>query len=235
MKSAVTSLLLLLTFAFSPAHADTMIEPYAPFKLVGMMPDSGQVILWSDADTQYVLAELGDDLDGWRVSGIDARTLRVSLQKEDLIDELELVRLPRPGAVIVFKEPNAPRGPAGAAAIEPTVIEARPPAPPPVIEESSTLARADVDREINDFDKLMSSLKVGRADGGGFVIVKLDPKSWVASIGFKQGDMVRTLAGEQVSTVEDAARVYARLRTLDTFSAEVERGPQKVVLKFTVK
>ena len=221
------------------------IEPYAPYKLVAMMPDTGQVLLWSDVEGEYKLAALGDELDGWRLSGVDPKGQRISLQKEELIDELELVRLPRPGAVIVFKDTrpaatvDATRP---ATPITPTVIDAKPaapplpPPPPPPIEESHTVARADLDREINDFDKLMTTLKVAKADGGGFTIIRLEPKSWVASLGFKQGDVVRSLAGEQVSSVEDAARVYARLRTLETFNAEIERGgQQKVVLKFAVK
>lgn len=221
----------------APLTPQAMIEPYAPFKLVGMMPDTNQALLWAEVDGEYVLARTGDDLDGWKVVGVDARVGRLALQKEDIVDELDLVRLPRANAVIVFRDSKA--GPA--AAIAPTVIDSRPPAPPapppppPVLEESRTLARTDVDREINDFDRLMSSLRVGKADGGGFTIVKLDPKSWVASLGFKQGDTVRKVAGEQVSTVEDAARLYARLRALDGFDAEIERGPQKVVLKFAVK
>ncbi len=267
---------LLVTFAFvvlgaGAAAADQVVqapilEPYAPFKLVGLMPDTQQVLLWSEVDAEYRLAKLGDDLGGWRLSGIDPRAQRASLQKEDLIDELELVRLPRPGAVIVFrdtgtrdkdKDRDKDARPL-ASSIAPTVIEARPPevappepaarqappappppaappAPPPVIEERHTVARADLDREINDFDRLMTTIRVGKADGGGFTIVRLDPKSWVAGLGFQQGDVVRSLAGEQVSTIEDAARVYARLRALDAFDAEIERGPQRVVLKFEVK
>src|SRR5512147_370875 len=78
----------------SPAP-NVLMEPYAPFKLVGVMPDTGQVLLWDENAMAYRVAKAGEDLDGWRVSGLDMkdpRGPRIALQKEDLIDELELVR-----------------------------------------------------------------------------------------------------------------------------------------------
>jgi hypothetical protein len=278
---------IVVAFAFASiaaagiGRAEPILEPYAPFKLVGVMPDTQQALLWDDKAGEYRVARAGDDLDGWRVSGMDlkdARGPRVSLQKEELIDDLELVRMPRPGAVILWKDaaaaasrtaapapvakPPAPPAPP-APDIEPTVIEdlgtpapttrptpapapapaaaaaPAPAAPPPpaylATEESRTLARVDLDREINDFDNLMASVAVAKVEGGGFAITSLDPKSWVASLGYKQGDIVRRIAGQAVSSIEDAARVYARLRSLDSFTSEVDRGSQKVILKFAVK
>jgi hypothetical protein len=285
------------------------MEPYAPFKLVGVMPDTGQVLLWDENAMAYRVARPGEDLDGWRVSGLDlkdARGPRLALQKEDLIDELELVRLPRPGAVIVFKDARdrlvvtAPAAPAPAMAaqppaasampvISPTVIAApfetgtpapvatgapgappprvaapapapapaatpqphalppqlRPappagpppaaPAPAPVYEETRIIPRADLDRQMNDFDNLMATVDVAPVKGGGFQITRLEQGSFVEALGFAEGDVVRTLAGERVSTVEDAARVYARLRSAPAFAAEVERGNSRLLLRFEVK
>jgi hypothetical protein len=113
--------------------------------------------------------------------------------------------------------------------IAPTVIA--PPAPPTgsgrapaILEEHRTMSRADFDREINDFDGLMTTVAVGPAPDGGFVLTRLEPGSWLASLGFREGDVVRNVAGERVSTVEDAARVYARLRSISSFTVEVQRG-----------
>jgi hypothetical protein len=288
-----------------------LMEPYAPFKLVGVMPDTGQVLLWDENAMTYRLARSGEDLDGWRVSGLDLkdpRGPRIALQKEDLIDELELVRLPRPGSVIVFKDARdrtmvgaaAAPAPAPAPAIPPTVIaapletgvatpapigspmiapprHARPaplpvaapapapapagapmqaplppqlrpaPAPPPAVapgapppqpamyEHTVVIRRTDLDSQMNDFDSLMADVEVAPVDGGGFELARLEPDSWVASLRFQQGDVVRVLAGERVSTVEDAARVYAKLRNARAFTAEVDRGGARLILRFEVK
>jgi hypothetical protein len=280
-----------LTLA-APAFAQPILEePYAPYKLVGVMPDTGQVLLWDDHRGEYRLARAGEELDGWKVSGLDlkdARGPRVALQREDLIDELELVRLPRPGAVMVFKDkadkdrelagatviqtmplgrpqpvapsapapsmeapppapapvatpttPPAPAAPGRPAVnrIEPTIIT--PPAdqgpPPAMLQETRVLSRAEFDNEINDFDKLMASASVDRAEGGGFVFTRLERGSWLASLGFREGDVVRNIAGERVSSVEDAARVYARLRTMRSFTAEVQRGGTWVHIEIEIR
>jgi hypothetical protein len=287
MKFALAAVLVLLPAVASAD--DPLLEPYAPFKLVGVMPDTGQVLLWDENAAEYRLAKVGDDLDGWRVSGLDRRGPRLALQKEDLIDELELVRLPRPGAVITFKDARAqatrapvvampdgsqmpsspgtttittiplaapatanemepapaPAAPAPApvvvtpptpTVIAPTVIEATPPRKAPaVLEETRSVARADFDREINDFDKLMAAVYVEPVEGGGFRIIEIEPRSWVASLGFRKGDIVRRIAGESISTVEDAARVYGRLGGLSTVTAEIERGAHRVNLRIDIQ
>jgi hypothetical protein len=299
-----TFVAVILALAFSPAAANPILEPYAPFKLVGVMPDTGQALLWDEKAAEYRLARKGDDLEGWRVGGLDTsdvRGPRLALQKEDLIDELELVRLPRPGSVMVFKSramtttqaapptslpsiaptviaaprpapgappaaapappaaaspPAAPPGhpqlldeepydeePYDDAPLEPAWQEEAPAAPaapeapaaPAILEETRSLTRAELDRELNDFDRLMASVSVEGAPDGGFVLVRLDPRSWLARLGFREGDIVRSVAGERVSSIEDAARVYARLRSLRSFAAEVDRGPTRVHLRFDIR
>jgi type II secretory pathway component PulC len=124
--------------------------------------------------------------------------------------------------------------------IEPTIItapEAEAQAGPPaaILQETRSLSRADFDREINDFDRLMSTVEVQHAEDGGFVLTRLERKSWLASMGFREGDIVRTIAGEKVNTVEDAARLYARLRNTNTFAAEIQRGGTWVHLEIEIR
>ncbi len=67
------------------------------------------------------------------------------------------------------------------------------------------------------------------------MLLKLDARSWIASTGLRSGDIVRSIAGERISSIEDAARVYARLQTLNAFVVEVDRSGQRVVLHFDIK
>jgi hypothetical protein len=129
-----------------------------------------------------------------------------------------------------------------AAKIAPTEIRATPapapapePAPPPPVEEIRAVSKAEFDREINDFDKLMASVVVEPAEGGGFTIVELEPRSWIHHLGFRKNDVVRSVAGETISTIEDAARVYGRLRGMSTVTAEIERGDKRVNLRIDIK
>jgi S1-C subfamily serine protease len=101
--------------------------------------------------------------------------------------------------------------------------------------ETRAIGRAVLERELDDFDKLMAAMTVARADGGGFRFVRLDPRSFIASIGFREGDVVRRVAGEPVSSIDDASRAYARLRAGARFTAEVERGYERVTLRVEVR
>jgi hypothetical protein len=106
-------------------------------------------------------------------------------------------------------------------------------APLPI--ESHSLTRAELNRELRDFDRLLAGITVAPAAGGGFVLTRVEPRSWVQKLGLRSGDVVRTVAGEPVSTLEDAARVYARLGSLDSFVVVVERGQQKLLLSYSVR
>jgi hypothetical protein len=101
--------------------------------------------------------------------------------------------------------------------------------------ERHALRRVELDRELNDFDRLMSNVSVSPAQGGGFVVARLEPGSWPAKLGLHQGDVVRSIAGEQVSTIDDAARVYARLRSVSTFIVEVQRGQRRFLLHYDIR
>jgi type II secretory pathway component PulC len=93
--------------------------------------------------------------------------------------------------------------------------------------------RSELDREIADLDRLMAQVTVKPASGGGFVLQRMQ-NPFLTKLGLKEGDVIRTVAGESVTTVEDAARVYARLRTARTFTVEVERAGARLILRYDV-
>jgi hypothetical protein len=133
--------------------------------------------------------------------------------------------------------PPAPLDPYAAQSppVAPTEIDAAPELPQIATVQHHTLHRAELDRRINDFDGLLATVQVAPARGGGFTLTRLDPHSWLATLGMRQGDQIRTIAGEPVSTVEDAARVYARIRSVPSFLVEIDRGTERVVLQYDVK
>jgi hypothetical protein len=298
LVSRLSGIALATLLAGGSALADTPLEAYAPLKVVGIMPDTRQALVWDEVAAEYRLVKAGDTLEGWRVLDISAATRHVTVAQDDMRDELVLTRLPRPNALVTYggakaapvpptatvaPGPNAPiatdmlaapgaagaaaavpmdpYGPAGAGAaaaaepMDPYATSAEPLAPPPaatpvtptqptVIQddrdpdlavERHAIRRADLDREIGDIDGLMATVQVAPLKNGGFAIVRLDSSSWLAALGLRQGDRVRSIAGETVSTVDDAARVYARLRSTSSFIVEVQRGQRRVLLHYDVR
>lgn len=214
---------LLVTLVAGGARAEMAYEPYAPYKLVGSMPETEQVLLWDESEAQFAVARTGDDVGGWTVVKIDVTTPggpRVLLEDETskVRDELRLTRLPRPGAIVFM----------GAE---------RPAAPVPQIAEqlARTINRAELERQLGDFEQLSVSMKLGAVQGGGFRFIKLDPQSWLASLGFREGDVVRRIAGDTVSSVDDASKVYVRLRAIQLIPVVLERDGRQVALRIDIR
>jgi hypothetical protein len=296
-----------------PAPAPAMTSP---LKLMAIMLDTQQVMLWNESAGEYQLARVGDEIESWRLVSVQPEARRVVVLQRGTRDELYLNPLPKPNAPadprlprmapvitldncpsapipgLVSDEPAGPQAqpPAAAEVQQPMDPYATPaPAPPPVRQrparpmnpyaaqvplpapqplaappvaapptpqdpyaappavapvpapaaaapvESHTLTRVELNRELRDFDRLLSGITVAPAAGGGFTLTRVEPKTWVAKIGLRSGDVVRSVAGETVTSIEDAARVYARLGSLDNFLVVVERGQQKLVLSYSVK
>jgi hypothetical protein len=219
---------------------DVMPEPaYAPLSLVAIMLETGQALVYDETSNKYRVVMVGESVADWKVVAIEES--RVLVAHDDQRDELilvppprgmESVRLPRTVVQVTRNGPvyaeaapvpvEAPRAPAEA----PRVVKAPPAAPPPVPEDPSAphkLTRTELNRELNDFDRLGAAVDVVVAPGGGFRLVRVDKTSWPYKMGLRAGDIIRSVAGERVANVEDAARVYARLRQAKTFAVEVDR------------
>jgi hypothetical protein len=245
MRWSVLSISLLVSSAaYASAEEPSLLQPYAPFKTVGIVPESRQVLFWDAGKRELRLVKLGDELEGWRLVSLDLDKAVVT--QGGIRDELPLTPLPaiklilaadkaQPVAVEVKPEPPKPIVVAEVKPPEPPK-PTPPPAPERSITEQRQVVRADLTRELGDFERLLKNVTVTAAPGGGFVIVRLDSRSWVATMGIKQGDIIRSVAGERVSTVDDAARIYARLHVVKNFEIELERPlkdlEQKVTLKF---
>src|SRR5215831_8225937 len=96
---AVLALLAAGTFAgVTRAQEVNDDEAYAPLRVVGIMSDTGQALMWDEVSGEYRLVKVGDTLQGWKVTEVAAKERRVSvLGQNGMRDDLALTRLPRPG------------------------------------------------------------------------------------------------------------------------------------------
>jgi type II secretory pathway component PulC len=236
MRLGVPLLLTVLGFGTSPARAEGRIggteakaggdgpaleAPYAPFAAVGVSLETGQALLFDERAGKYRIVEVGDVVAGWKIMAIQADEVVVTRGTER--DELPIVAPPR----TITGLPGGGAG--GAAAKTPAKGRDEPktdPAPRPTKSDAPlavTVKRAELDRELGDFDKLGKAIDVSPAAGGGFVVTRVEKGSFPYRLGLRQGDVIRAVAGQRLASVDDAARVYARLRSLKTFTIEVDR------------
>lgn len=213
------------------AVADGEIVPaYAPLAAVAYMPESGQVLLYSEDSKRYELARVGDKVGAWKIVAIeDERVVVVSGSERD---ELSFVPAPseiRTRTIVAntdkdkkVKEPKK---------LPETVVTAP---ETTITEEKHAVTRAELDRELGNFDSLMATVEVSAQAGGGFVMTRVDAGSWVYKMGLRTGDIVRSVAAEQVNNVEDAARVYARLKSVKSFDIELDRAGKRMIHHYDV-
>jgi hypothetical protein len=220
----------------APGGDQSMPEAaYAPLDAVAIMLDTNQALLFDETQNKYRTVMVGDLVAGWKVVAIEEG--RVLVLHDDQRDALTLVAPPRPMAAVrgpqtvVRVSKNGPVvvacEPAPAAAVAPPpaapVARATPPAPPEDPSAPHRLSRGDLNRELSDFDRLGQAVDVVQAPNGGFRLVRVDKASWPYRMGLREGDVIRSVAGERLANIEDAARVYARLRQARTFTVEVDR------------
>lgn len=239
----------------APTAGPELMPAYASYRAVGLMTDTGQALLWDEAKNEYALLRVGEERGGWRLVAVE-KGQAVIVQGAGVREELKLAAAPteiatatpakgkkRTATFVV--EPDAPiamPSPSDVAAPPPgqrvqsldsggfyAAVQGTLPAPEPKL-EARAVKRAEFDREIGNFDKLLDQVTVTPAVGGGVVLSRMK-SPFLTKLGLKEGDVVRTVAGEQVSTVEQAARVYAQLRSAQSFQIVVDRAGARVVIK----
>ena len=136
--------------------------------------------------------------------------------------------------------PAAPLDPAfGSDPVMPAPPVAAPPtlaAPTPTVAAAPpiTLSRADLDQRFGDFERLASDATFALAPGGGYRVTSLRPGSDLEAIGLRAGDVVLSIDGRAINTVDDAARAYAWLRLTDHFRVELLRGAERLTFRYRV-
>jgi hypothetical protein len=219
--------------ASSPARVDAPLAAYAPVRAIGVMVATHQALFWDDVVHEFRLAKIGEDVEGWRLISVEAT--QVVVEQAGVRDTLGLSSSDELAIAPEAAEPVETT----AQPVQP-IVQRLPPVvvPPPraadVTHLDKVVARTALDRELGDFNRLMAGLDVASADGGGFTITRLDAASWVATLGLAQGDVVRSVAGERVSSVDDASRVYARLANMTEFVIEADRKASSTTTKLII-
>jgi len=129
--------------------------------------------------------------------------------------------------------PVAPYDPP-ALAPEPTVAPAPAPAPvapPPPRSEAIRLERSELDSALADFTARSKEIQLAVEADRGIRIRDVARGSIFDRLGLHPGDLVRSVAGTRVTSIDDAAPVYARVLRADSFDIVVDRGGAQVTLQ----
>ncbi|HJZ85443.1 MAG TPA: hypothetical protein VKN99_09750 [Polyangia bacterium] len=199
-------------------------------KLVGVILDTGQALLWDDVAGKYALREVGEEFQGQRIVALEKERVQLEhatleLAAAPMVVKRAAKKLPalivtaptEKEARVPISEPTfvAPAAPAASAKTDPAVHE---------------IGRQQLESELRDFAALAQDLVLQPAPGGGWKLVRLHDGSLLRKLGLRPGDVVRRVADLPINTFDDAAAAYARIRTSDHVSVELEREGRPLTL-----
>jgi general secretion pathway protein C len=126
--------------------------------------------------------------------------------------------------------PLVPAVPAAAEIPAPPLPPAASPAPAKKEVITQDITRSQIEVGLADFTQLSEEVQVQKVDGGGWRLVRVKDGCVLRKLGLKDGDVVRRVSDLPINTFDDAASVYARIRTWDHLTLAVEREGRPVMI-----
>jgi general secretion pathway protein C len=142
-------------------------------------------------------------------------------------DRIVIVRGGAREAVLMKDAEATPGVPAAAAAAS----------PPPMVQSAG-------DRQIVDRRQLQQQLGrpefLGQAvivpsPGGGFLVREMQPGSLYEKLGLRPGDVIRTVNGQPVSSMDDVMRLYQQFGSAERVQVDVQRGGRSESLYYDMR
>ena len=127
-------------------------------------------------------------------------------------------------------------GAAGAAAVAPVQ--------PGMAQSGMVQPGASADRRIVDRRQLQQQLGrpefLGQAvivpsPGGGFLVREMQPGSFYEKLGLRAGDVIRTVNGQPVSSMDDVMRLYQQFGSAERVLLDVQRGGRNETLYYDMR
>jgi S1-C subfamily serine protease len=113
-------------------------------------------------------------------------------------------------------------------AISPAVATVSPATPGP------RLTRAEVATALANFGKLAASVQ-GSFTANGARLDAVSPDSLFAQVGLRAGDVVASVDGQPLRSLDDAASLYARAGAMKTVTLAVVRGGVPMTLRVVIQ
>jgi S1-C subfamily serine protease len=134
---------------------------------------------------------------------------------------------------------RAARVPAlGSSSREPAAGPAAPPAattpPRPVPADAIVLSRGDVDHALGDFASLAAAIH-GSFSASGLMVDSVGEDSIFRRAGVRAGDVIASVDGAKLQSLDDAANVYARAPTANALTVQIVRDGKPITLHVVIR
>ena len=95
--------------------------------------------------------------------------------------------------------------------------------------------RGVINAELHQPQKLLTEALMVPDPGGGFLVREIQPNSVYQKLGLHVGDVIRSVNGEPVNTMQDAMRAYQQAQNLKDIQLEIVRNGRPEVLQYQIQ
>jgi len=100
---------------------------------------------------------------------------------------------------------------------------------------SYVVPRSAIDSQLKQPQQFLSQALMVPNAGGGFLVREIQPGSVYESLGLQVGDVIRSVNGQPVNSVEDAMRIYGQSKNMRNLRVEIVRAGRPEMLQYNVQ
>jgi general secretion pathway protein C len=202
-------------------------------------PGWSMAALAAGGTTQTKLARVGDEIGGGRIVQI-IEWNRVVLSLGTALCQMQMFKPSKPAGTAAAPAPTPPPAPAAA------VVGGATPVPADIASKIQKVSgnEFNVDRQVvdkileNQAELMKSARIVPEQENGKVVGIRLfgiRPDTLLGTLGLENGDRLQSINGFDMASPEKALEAYARLRTADHLTVQVNRRGQNQNIDFNIK
>ena len=97
-----------------------------------------------------------------------------------------------------------------------------------------SLRRNMIDQAIQDVGKLATEIRIQPSENG-LSLSNIKPNSIFRRMGLRNGDVLRSVDGQEIRSVDDALRLYENLKNSDSVTVELERRGRNRTINYNIR
>ncbi len=97
-----------------------------------------------------------------------------------------------------------------------------------------SLRRNMIDEAIQDVSKLMTEIKI-QPHEEGLALSAIKPNSIFRRMGLRNGDVLKSVDGQQIRSVDDALKLYESLKSADNVTVELQRRGADRTINYNIR
>ena len=91
-----------------------------------------------------------------------------------------------------------------------------------------------IDQAIQDVGKLATEIRIQPSEEG-LALSNIKPNSIFRRMGLRNGDVLKSVDGQQIRTVDDALRLYESLKSSDNVTVELQRRGGNRTINYNIR